>query len=121
MKSLGLFITVVSFLLISCGKEINTRTQETTAEQNQTDQQTDQQTNQQTDSARPDSKQNDEEDETICPTHFDPICGQPPMPECPTQFCTQVLPQPQTYSNECELEQDRARVISQGRCPSNTP
>lgn len=46
-----------------------------------------------------------------------PVCGQPPMPECPEGLsCVQVMPAQQTYSNKCIMEQDGARFIHDGRC-----
>lgn len=52
-----------------------------------------------------------------CPEIYDPVCGQPPMPECPEgHVCPQVMPQPKTYSNECMMKNAGAELISRGEC-----
>lgn len=60
-------------------------------------------------------------DPVACPTVYDPVCGQPPMPPCPEGFgCIDVMPQPRTYSNECEMERDGATLIHEGECADTT-
>ena len=60
-------------------------------------------------------------DQNVCPSMYEPVCAQPPMPECPTgNFCAQVMPNPKTYSNNCEQKKDEASFISEGRCPDYT-
>ncbi|MFT4309961.1 MAG: META domain-containing protein [Candidatus Woesearchaeota archaeon] len=52
-----------------------------------------------------------------CPDVYDPVCGQPPMPPCPPgTACPDIMPQPRTYSNMCELEKAGARLIHEGAC-----
>lgn len=52
-----------------------------------------------------------------CPTVYDPVCGQPPMPDCPEGFaCPTVMPQPVTYGNLCEMEREGATPLNEGAC-----
>ncbi len=44
------------------------------------------------------------------------VCGQPPMPECPNQACPQVMPEPITYSSECDMVSAGASLIRFGTC-----
>lgn len=56
--------------------------------------------------------------EILCPAVYQPVCGQPPMPLCPEGYsCIQMMPQPRTYSNQCELSRAGASFISDGVCP----
>lgn len=49
------------------------------------------------------------------------VCGQPPMPVCPAGLvCAQVMPNPETYANECEMKKVSAQFIQNGPCPSTT-
>ncbi|MEA3322815.1 MAG: hypothetical protein U9Q12_01190 [Patescibacteria group bacterium] len=53
----------------------------------------------------------------VCTEEYMPVCGQPPMPECPEGVaCMQVMPQPQTYSNQCMMQQADAVFIKDGPC-----
>jgi hypothetical protein len=46
-----------------------------------------------------------------------PVCGQPPMPECPEgMLCTQVMPAPVLYASECEMKRANATFISHDIC-----
>ena len=52
-----------------------------------------------------------------CPEIYAPVCAQPPMPDCPAgAACKMVMPQPQTYSNECEMKNAGARFLYKGKC-----
>lgn len=56
-----------------------------------------------------------------CNPNSGPQCGQPPMPPCPpNMFCTQVMPQPVTYQNECLMKEAKATFIQAGQCPSTS-
>lgn len=45
------------------------------------------------------------------------VCGQPPMPKCgEDQACAQVMPEPKTYQNRCDLEEDKAVFLFSGNC-----
>ncbi len=59
----------------------------------------------------------------ICTEEYAPVCGQPPMPECPEGLaCMQVMPAQQTYSNKCMMQQDGATLIHDGVCnDANVP
>lgn len=49
-----------------------------------------------------------------------PVCGQPPMPECmPGLACIQMMPLQKNYSNRCEMELDKAYLVSEGACVDN--
>ena len=49
------------------------------------------------------------------------VCGQPPMPDCSAdEACAQVMPDPETYSNECEMEKAGAEKISDGECTDDS-
>jgi hypothetical protein len=53
----------------------------------------------------------------VCPMIYAPVCGQPPMPECPPGMaCPQVMPPPQTYSNDCFMELAGAEFLYEGEC-----
>lgn len=55
-----------------------------------------------------------------CLTVYEPVCGQPPMPPCPPGFgCSHVMPHPQTYPNECEMEKAGATLIHEGECETD--
>ena len=57
------------------------------------------------------------EETNDCPDVYDPVCGQPPMPSCAEgEACTQAMPLPQTYSNDCMLKLDNAELIQKGEC-----
>jgi len=59
---------------------------------------------------------------TFCPAIYDPVCGQPPMPECPPGMaCPQVMPDPETYNNDCEMTKAGATLIYEGECDVNLP
>lgn len=61
-----------------------------------------------------------DEASTVCPEIYNPICAQPPMPECPAGMaCPQVMPQPKTYSNRCKMEAAGATFLSPGECPDH--
>ena len=52
-----------------------------------------------------------------CPKIFNPVCGQPQMPECPEgRFCPMVMPAPRTYGNKCELLNEGAEFLKEGSC-----
>lgn len=53
----------------------------------------------------------------VCEAVYKPVCGQPPMPVCPPGiFCTMVMPSPQTYDNECQMNKAEAKLINEGTC-----
>lgn len=55
---------------------------------------------------------------TPCPALYSPVCGQPPMPTCPEGMsCAQVMPQPVTYDNECQMNKAGATMLNYGTCP----
>ncbi len=60
--------------------------------------------------------------DVLCPTNIDPVCWQPPMPTCQTWIvCSQVMPQPKTYSNSCEMKKAWATLLYKWTCSnSNT-
>ncbi|GAB0174151.1 MAG: hypothetical protein HHAS10_00300 [Candidatus Altimarinota bacterium] len=62
-------------------------------------------------------------DIVVCTMEYAPVCGQPPMPLCPTGMaCIQSFPAPKTYSNTCMMKADNAALIHTGECESvNTP
>lgn len=40
----------------------------------------------------------------VCTTEYMPVCGQPPMADCPLgKQCVQVMPNPKTYGNACNM------------------
>jgi hypothetical protein len=52
-----------------------------------------------------------------CTAEYDPVCGQPPMPPCPPGMaCPDVMPQPRTYGNGCEMLRDGATLLYEGEC-----
>lgn len=54
-----------------------------------------------------------------CSEESGSVCAQPPMPVCPEgMVCAQVMPNPQTYSNECEMKKAGAQFIQNGDCPA---
>lgn len=64
----------------------------------------------------------------ICPEELNPrcnqasglVCGQPPMPTCPSNMaCATVMPAPVVYSNHCELISAGATMIEMSNCSSN--
>ena len=56
-----------------------------------------------------------------CTEEYSPVCGQPPMPKCSSEFgCAQVMPQPKTYSNMCELEKAHAEFLYKGECDAKS-
>lgn len=49
------------------------------------------------------------------------VCGQPAMPVCPVGLvCAQVMPNPKSYANDCEMKIDKAQFIQNGPCPSTS-
>lgn len=53
----------------------------------------------------------------VCTTEYVPVCGQPPMPDCPVgSACIQVMPSPKTYGNMCLLEAAGAKFLYKGEC-----
>ncbi|MCA9487271.1 MAG: hypothetical protein KC548_06465 [Nanoarchaeota archaeon] len=59
----------------------------------------------------------DQNETTSCTAVYEPVCGQPPMPECLEGLaCIQVMPDPQTYSNACTMNAARATLIHEGEC-----
>ena len=59
----------------------------------------------------------DEEEMMFCPEYYDPVCAQPPMPECPEwMYCIQVMPALKTYSNECFAWLDNAEILYKWVC-----
>ena len=55
-----------------------------------------------------------------CTTVYEPVCGQPPMPPCPPGFgCPDVMPLPETYPNECEMQRAGAELIHEGECEND--
>lgn len=53
---------------------------------------------------------------------YAPVCGQPPMPTCPAgMMCPQVMPQPQTYGNDCTRKAAKAELLYTGECQSMNP
>ena len=55
---------------------------------------------------------------TNCNQNSGQICGQPPMPTCPTGMaCTQQMPSPVWYANECDLNSAKATVTDSSNCP----
>ncbi len=56
-----------------------------------------------------------------CDADYKPICGQPPMPQCQTGLaCAQVMPQPRTYINKCQLDAAGASFIRDGECSASS-
>ena len=54
---------------------------------------------------------------TACTFEYAPVCGQPPMPTCPSGMaCIQVMPQPQTYGNRCMMNAAGATFVYSGEC-----
>ncbi len=59
----------------------------------------------------------DAEQSQSCTQEYNPVCGQPPMPVCPEGLdCIQVMPEPQTYSNECMMRIAGAEFLYRGAC-----
>lgn len=55
--------------------------------------------------------------DTACTMEYMPICGQPPMPSCPSGMaCAQVMPQPVTYGNDCMRRASQADLLYSGEC-----
>lgn len=56
-------------------------------------------------------------DEVVCTMEYAPVCGQPPMPACPSgMMCAQVMPAPQTYGNSCMMKAAGATFAFSGEC-----
>jgi len=54
---------------------------------------------------------------TICPEIYLPVCGQPKMPKCAKGFaCIQVMPAPVVYGNLCELKAAKAQPLPAKSC-----
>lgn len=52
-----------------------------------------------------------------CSTNSGEVCATPSMQECPEgMMCTQVMPSPRVYSNECEALKDKAQIINMQNC-----
>lgn len=61
-------------------------------------------------------------DMAVCTMEYAPVCGQPPMPPCPDgMMCAQVMPQPQTYGNDCMRRADGAQFLYTGECTDPNP
>lgn len=59
---------------------------------------------------------------TLCTMEYNPVCGQPPMPECSAgMMCPQVLPQPKIYSNTCVLSSEKAKELPMKECENREP
>lgn len=57
------------------------------------------------------------EEMVACTLEYAPMCGQPPMAECPAGMaCPQVMPAPKTYGNMCGLKADKAEFLYTGEC-----
>lgn len=55
---------------------------------------------------------------TTCNENSGQICGQPPMPTCSVGMaCTQQMPSPMWYANECAMMNANARVTDVNQCP----
>jgi len=55
----------------------------------------------------------------MCTMEYAPVCGQPPMPECPAGMaCIQVMPQRETYGNACMARAAGATDVVVGECAS---
>ncbi len=53
-----------------------------------------------------------------CNPNSGPVCATPPMQACPEgMLCTQVMPIPKQYDNECEMNKEGATIIKPGACP----
>lgn len=54
---------------------------------------------------------------TSCNQNSGQLCGQPPMPICPTGMaCTQQMPNPIWYANECNLISANATLVDTSNC-----
>ncbi len=54
----------------------------------------------------------------LCSKRSQRICASPPMPTCPKgAMCTQVMPSPKVYNNECEMIEAKATFLRNGNCP----
>ncbi|GEM_PF-1382996 len=52
-----------------------------------------------------------------CNINSGEVCATPPMKECPEgMMCTQVMPTPKVYPNECEALKDKAQIIKMKNC-----
>lgn len=55
-----------------------------------------------------------------CPAVYEPVCWQPKMPKCPEWMgCAEVMPNPKTYSNYCNMESQWASFLYKGVCNSD--
>ena len=62
-------------------------------------------------------KRTSREKKSSCRENSGPVCGRPPMPPCPEgQMCAQVMPKPQMYPNQCELEKAKATPLPRKAC-----
>lgn len=62
----------------------------------------------------------DDEPISACTMEYNPVCGQPAMPICPIGMeCVQMMPLPQTYSNQCMLAAAKATLLYEGVCDSD--
>ena len=53
----------------------------------------------------------------ICPEIYSPVCAQPIMPHCAEGMtCIQLMPNPKTYGNRCEMKRDNANFLFNGEC-----
>ncbi|WP_372653515.1 hypothetical protein [Halobacteriovorax sp.] len=55
--------------------------------------------------------------ECKCNINSGEVCATPSMKECPEgMMCTQVMPSPRIYTNECEALKDKAQVTKMNNC-----
>jgi hypothetical protein len=55
--------------------------------------------------------------DAVCTLEYAPVCGLPPMPECPAGMaCIQALPPPKTYDNICMMRAAGASLNHDGDC-----
>ena len=54
----------------------------------------------------------------LCDINSGIVCARSPMKECPQgMLCSQVMPSPQQFKNECEMIKAKADFIKKGACP----